>query len=157
MYLLEILMKQDQMSMAASVESRVPFLDHILVEFAGTVPPALRLRGRSGRWLVKLAAERYLPRHIVHRPKMGFPVPFGHWLNENKAEYVREILFDERTRRRGYFNLEYVKNLFNAHQSNRRDCHNQIWMLLNFELWHRIFLDGAPSNRFIDQPYGSQG
>jgi asparagine synthase (glutamine-hydrolysing) len=144
MYLLELLMKQDQMSMAASVESRVPFLDHLLVEFAGTVPPDLRLRGRSGKWLVKLAAERYLPRRIVHRPKVGFPVPFEIWLNNSKAEYVREVLFDERTRQRGYFNFEYVTKMFDAHQSNRRDCHNQIWMLLNFELWHRIFVDEGP-------------
>ena len=145
MYLLELLMKQDQMSMAASIESRVPFLDHLLVEFAGTVPPGLRLRGRSGKWLVKLAAERYLPRHIVHRPKVGFPVPFDKWLRENKVEYVREVLFDERTRRRGYFNLKYIKKMFDAHQSNQRDCHNQIWTLLNFELWHRSFLDDGPS------------
>ncbi len=151
MYLLEILMKQDQMSMAASLESRVPFLDHRLVEFAGTLPPALRLHGRSGKWLVKLLAERYLPRHIVHRSKVGFPVPFGIWLIRNKADYAREVLFDERTRRRGYFKLDYVEKLFNAHQANRRDCHNQIWMLLNFELWHRIFLDDKPPR--CKQPY----
>ncbi|HEY2990324.1 MAG TPA: asparagine synthase (glutamine-hydrolyzing) [Candidatus Binatia bacterium] len=149
MYLLEILMKQDQMSMAASVESRVPFLDHVLTEFAGTVPPHLRLRGRSGKRLVKLAAERYLPRHIVHRPKVGFPVPFDIWLKENKAGVVREVLFDERTRQRGYFNMDYVGKLFDAHEKDQRDCHSQLWMLLNFELWHRTFLDGAPTARAI--------
>jgi asparagine synthase (glutamine-hydrolysing) len=145
MYLLEILMKQDQMSMAASLESRVPFLDHLLVEFAGTLPPSLRLHGRSGKWLVKLVAERYLPRHIVHRPKVGFPVPFENWLAGNKADFAREILFDERTRQRGYFKLEYVEKLFDAHNSNQRDCHNQIWTLLNFELWQRIFVDDGPT------------
>jgi asparagine synthase (glutamine-hydrolysing) len=139
MYLLELLMKQDQMSMAASIESRVPFLDHILVEFAGTVPPYLRLQGRTGKWLVKQAAERLLPSHIVHRPKMGFPVPFAAWLKEES--FVRDILLDEQTRQRGYFNTGYIEKLLKAHQNGQRDCHSQLWMLLNFELWQRVFFD----------------
>jgi asparagine synthase (glutamine-hydrolysing) len=137
----ELLMKQDQMSMAASVESRVPFLDHGLVEFAGTLPPPLRLRGRSGKWIVKKVAEKYLPRDIIHRPKMGFPVPFSTWLKEETGGFVRDVLFDPGTRQRGYFNFPYIEKLFQWHREGRRDCHSQLWMLLNFELWQRVFFD----------------
>ena len=145
MDLVELLMKQDQMSMAASVESRVPFLDHLLVEFAGTVPPHLRLQGRAGKWLVKKSAEKYLPSEIVHRPKMGFPVPFGRWLKEDSAGYVREILLDKRTLGRKYFNASYIEKLLKSHRNEQRDYQNQIWMLLTFELWHRVFIDDAPT------------
>ena len=149
MYLLELLMKQDQMSMAASLESRVPFLDHMLVEFAGTAPPHLRLHGRGGKWLVKQAAlgngqrdrAPLLPEHVVHRSKMGFPVPFSTWLTEKSGEIVRDILLDSRTRQHGYFDLGYIERLFDMHQSGQRDCYEQIWILLNFELWLRTFID----------------
>ena len=146
-YLVELLMKQDQMSMAASIESRVPFLDHELVEFAGTLPPHLRLRGRTGKWLVKQAAlgaggsKAQLPAHVVHRPKMGFPVPFSTWLREDSGEGVRDILLDSRTRQRGYFNMTYVEQLLDSHCRGQRDCFAQIWMLLNFEWWQRLFFD----------------
>jgi asparagine synthase (glutamine-hydrolysing) len=143
MDLAELLMKQDQMTMATSLESRVPFLDHILVEFAGTLPPHLRLHGRPGKLLVKKAAERILPHEIAHRPKMGFPVPFGTWLKEDAASMVSEILLEGRTKRRGYFNVSYIEKLLRAHQSDQRDYQNQIWMLLNFELWQRVFIDDA--------------
>ncbi len=144
-YLLELLMKQDQMSMAVSLESRVPFLDHELVEFAGTVPPHMRLHGRTGKWIVKQAAlgtggrAALLPREVAHRPKMGFPVPFATWLTEDHGAGVREILLEPRTRQRGY--LSYVERLLDDHQRGRWDCFSQIWMLLNFELWQRTFFD----------------
>jgi len=139
--LVELLMKQDQMTMAASIESRVPFLDHLVVEFAGTVPPHLRLHGRPGKLLVKKAAEKFLPRDIIYRPKMGFPVPFAKWLKEDSVGMVSEVLLDGRTKKRGYFNASFVEGMLKSHRSGQRDYHNQIWMLLNFELWHRIFLD----------------
>ncbi len=148
-YLLELLMKQDQMSMAVSLESRVPFLDHELVQFAGTVPPHLRLHGRSGKWIVKQAAlgtqgqAAWLPRELVHRPKMGFPVPFATWLTEDHGVGVRGILLESRTRQRGYFEPAYIERLLDDHQHGRRDCFSQIWMLLNFELWQRTFFDGS--------------
>jgi asparagine synthase (glutamine-hydrolysing) len=143
MDLVELLMKQDQMTMAASIESRVPFLDHLLVEFAGTVPPHLRLQGRPGKLLVKKVAEKFLPAAIVHRPKLGFPVPFGQWLKEDSGAMVSEMLLDKRTRDRGYFNTAYIEKLLKYHRTGKRDFQNQIWMLLNFELWHRSFIDGA--------------
>jgi asparagine synthase (glutamine-hydrolysing) len=145
MDLVELLMKQDQMSMAASIESRVPFLDHLLVEFAGTIPPHLRLEGRAGKRLVKKVAEKYLPYEIVHRPKMGFPVPFNNWLKDESAGMVDAVLLDDKTKNRGYFNLPYIEKLLKSHRRGQRDYQNQIWMLLNFELWHRVFIDNPVS------------
>ena len=147
--LVELLMKQDQMSMAASLESRVPFLDHLLVEFAGTLPPHLRLKGRSGKWLVKKAAEAFLPKEIIHRPKMGFPVPFESWIKEDQSGFIRDVLLGSRAKSRGYFNASYIEKLLHWHREGLRDCHSQIWMLLNFELWQRTFFDGhtESSNR----------
>jgi len=150
MDLVELLMKQDQMSMAASIESRVPFLDHLLVEFAGTIPPHLRLQGRAGKQLVKKVAEKFLPHNIVHRPKMGFPVPFGSWLKEDSSRTVKDILLDKRTIDRGYFNVSYIEELLKSHQIEQRDYQNQIWMLLNFEIWHRVFIDDAPRSYLSD-------
>ena len=88
--LVELLMKQDQMSMAASIESRVPFLDHHVVEFAAKVPPRYKLRTASGKRLVKKALAAYLPPDIIHRPKKGFPVPFDSWLNHEFSTEIRE-------------------------------------------------------------------
>ena len=85
-YLVELLMKQDQMSMAASIESRVPFLDHTLVEFAAQMPDRLKIRGRKQKHILKAAVSDLLPRGIVHRRKMGFPTPLTDWLCDPRAE-----------------------------------------------------------------------
>jgi asparagine synthase (glutamine-hydrolysing) len=149
--LVELLMKQDQMSMAASLESRVPFLDHLLVEFAGTLPPHLRLKGHSGKWLVKKAAQGLLPREIVHRPKMGFPVPFEIWIKEDQSGFIRDVLLGPSANSRGYFNAPYIEKLLQWHRAGLRDCHSQIWMLLNFELWQRTFFDDY-AHKFAQSP-----
>ena len=85
-YLVELLMKQDQMSMAASIESRVPFLDHTFVEFAARIPDRLKIRGRTQKYILKAAVSDLLPRGIVHRKKMGFPTPLARWLRDPRAE-----------------------------------------------------------------------
>jgi asparagine synthase (glutamine-hydrolysing) len=149
--LVELLMKQDQMSMAASLESRLTFLDHVLVEYAGTLPPQLRLKGRSGKWLVKKAAQAFLPNEIIHRPKMGFPVPFESWIKEDQSGFIRDVLLGSSAKSRGYFNTSYIEKLLHWHRAGLRDCHSQIWMLLNFELWQQTFFDGSAS-RFNRSP-----
>ena len=93
-YLVELLMKQDQMSMACSIESRVPFLDHELVEFAARVPDDLKLRGGVGKYILKRAVEDILPREIVYRKKMGFPKPLRQWLMEPSADGLLARLND---------------------------------------------------------------
>jgi asparagine synthase (glutamine-hydrolysing) len=141
-YLVELLMKQDNMSMAASIESRVPFLDHHLVEFAISVPDKLKIRGYAGKYLVKKALGQLLPTEILTRKKMGFPVPLCQWLRRGYDHAFRHILLSERTRDRGLFNESFIHRLLAEHCQGKRDHTEPLWTLLNFELWARIFLDG---------------
>ena len=141
-YLVELLMKQDQMSMAASIESRVPFLDHVLVEYAARLPAAWKLNGFSTKRVLREAARGLLPREILERPKMGFPVPFGQWLRGPWAGIVRDVLFDRRSRERGIIDTAAVETLVKDHEAGRHDGTDAIWSLLNLELWYRTFIDG---------------
>ena len=141
-YLQELLMKQDQMSMAASIESRVPFLDHVLVEFTASIPKQFLIRGLAGKSVLKSAVEDLLPRSIIYRKKMGFPTPWSQWLNGPQLDDLERILLEPRTAKRGLFRPEVVRQLFQEHRNRYRDHGNRIWRLLNLELWQRIFIDG---------------
>jgi asparagine synthase (glutamine-hydrolysing) len=141
-YLVELLMKQDQMSMAASIESRVPFLDHHLVEFAAALPPRMKLRGLTTKWILRQAVGRLLPREILTRRKMGFPVPFGMWMRGPWADTARDVLLDRRTRQRGVIDPSGTAALIDAHQAGTVQGGDAIWGLLNLELWYRTFIDG---------------
>jgi asparagine synthase (glutamine-hydrolysing) len=141
-YLVELLMKQDQMSMAASIESRVPFLDHHLVEFAAALPPRMKLRGFSTKWILREAVKSLLPPEILTRKKMGFPVPFGLWLRGTGVAIARDVLLDSRARQRGITDHAAVSRLLDGHASGAIDGSDAIWSLLNLELWYRTFIDG---------------
>jgi asparagine synthase (glutamine-hydrolysing) len=143
-YLVELLMKQDQMSMAASIESRVPFLDHALVEFTASIPAKYSTRGMAGKCILKSAVEDLLPDSIVHRQKMGFPTPWAYWLAGPALDNLRSLLTEPRTLQRGLFRGDAVGRLFDEHLAGHRDHGNRIWRLLNLELWQRIFLDREP-------------
>jgi asparagine synthase (glutamine-hydrolysing) len=142
-YLVELLMKQDQMSMAASIESRVPFLDHRLVEFVARLRPRLKLRGLTTKWLLRQAVSGILPREILSRPKMGFPVPFAVWMRGPYASVARDVLLDRRTRERGLLNIPAVERMLAAHASGHATAGDAIWSLLNLELWYRTYIDGG--------------
>ena len=141
-YLVELLMKQDQMSMAASIESRVPFLDHHLVEFATALPPRMKLRGLTTKWILREAVKHLLPREILTRKKMGFPVPFSLWLRGSGAGLARDVLLDSRARQRGIMDPAAVSALIDEHASGVTDAGDALWSLLNLELWYRTFIDG---------------
>lgn len=147
-YLIELLMKQDQMSMAASIESRVPFLDHPLVEFAARIPAAHEIKGLAGKFILKEAVEDLLPREIVYRKKMGFPTPWAYWLAGPQLEEIERTLLEPRTQARGLFRTEAIQQLFAEHRAGHRDHGNRIWRLLNLELWQRVCLDGASASYF---------
>jgi len=142
-YLHELLMKQDQMSMAASIESRVPFLDHELAEFAAGLPRGLKLRGFTTKRVLRLAMRKQLPRRILTRAKMGFPTPVGTWLRRDFGWLLDEIVLSPQARERGLFDFRYVSELVAAHRTGRRDHTEQLWALLNVELWFRECLTGA--------------
>jgi asparagine synthase (glutamine-hydrolysing) len=140
-YLHELLMKQDQMSMAASIESRVPFLDHKLVEFATRLPVDMKLRGATTKHVLRKAMTGVLPEQILTRKKMGFPVPVGDWLRGAFRPIVDEFVLSDRVRARGLFNHEFVRTLVARHDAGENHT-ERIWMLLNVEIWLRRFLDG---------------
>jgi asparagine synthase (glutamine-hydrolysing) len=140
-YLVELLMKQDQMSMAASIESRVPFLDHKLVEFTARVPARYKIRGFSGKYLLRRAMTGRLPAAILRRNKKGFPTPIRPWLQNQLFGKLRKTLTDGRLAERQLVNSEYVLNLLSALRQGSSQAAEGCWRLLNLELWSRIFLD----------------
>jgi asparagine synthase (glutamine-hydrolysing) len=140
-YLVELLMKQDQMSMSASLESRVPFLDHVLVEFAARLPHRLKLHGRTTKRILREAARGLVPPAILTRPKMGFPVPFPAWMRGRWNDVAHQVLLDRRTRQRGLINPAEVSRLLERHRDGECAGGDAIWALLNLELWYRTFID----------------
>ena len=143
-YLHELLMKQDQMSMTASIESRVPFLDHKLVEFTARMPREMKLRGGTTKWILREAMKGILPAEILGRPKMGFPVPIGGWFRGKFKHIVDEYVLGSRAMERGIFDVDFVRKLVAEH--NAAENHDErIWSLVNFEIWQRQFIDGETS------------
>jgi asparagine synthase (glutamine-hydrolysing) len=141
-YLVELLMKQDNMSMASSIESRVPFLDHVLVEWATRVPASVQIHGSSGKWILKKAMEDLLPPSIINRRKLGFPTPWSGWLGGSQLDSIEQLLLESRTMNRGLLKRAAVERLFREHRAQYRDHYDRIWRLLNLELWHRVCLEG---------------
>ena len=150
-YLIELLMKQDQMSMAASVESRVPFLDHVLVEFTAKIPAQYSIEGMAGKFILKKAVEDLLPKSIVYRKKMGFPTPWEHWLAGPRLDDLERLLLSARSRERGLFRPEAVKRMFAEHRAKARDHANRIWRLINLEIWQRVMIDGEPAEAVAEE------
>lgn len=143
-YLVELLMKQDNMSMAASMESRVPFLDHVLAEFALSIPSALSTRGLAGKRILKTIAKGLLPQSILDRGKAGFPTPWPAWLAGQRLDQIQQTLTESRSLNRDLFQPEAIRRIFAEHRARRRDHADRIWRLLNLELWHRVFIDRDP-------------
>jgi asparagine synthase (glutamine-hydrolysing) len=146
-YLVRLLMKQDQMSMAASLESRVPFLDHKLVDHVAALPAKVKLRGFTTKAILREAFVGVVPREILRRPKMGFPVPIGRWLRGPFWSVVKECVLSPRALGRGLFRPSELARLAEEHRSGAVNHGERLWLLINLELWHRVFLEGeSPLN-----------
>jgi len=137
----DILTKVDRMSMAASLEARVPLLDHKLIEFITRIPAALKMRGLETKHIFKRAVRDLVPAEILDRPKQGFGVPIEQWINNQLRGRIRETLSETRARERGYVEPRYVQTLLDEHEHGRRDHSTQLWALFMLELWHRAFVD----------------
>ena len=144
-YLVELLMKQDQMSMAASIESRVPFLDHPFVEFASQIPAHLKLRGTTGKYILKEAIADLLPASIIHRKKMGFPTPLKQWLHHPAASSLYDFLLEPDSLLAEYLDRPMLTGLLARHRNGTEDATDRIWNLLNLQLWGDLFLKGKRS------------
>jgi len=143
-YLHELLMKQDQMSMAASIESRVPFLDHKLVEFAARMPESMKVRGMTTKYVLRRIMSGVLPPEILSRRKMGFPVPIGAWLRGPYRHVLDEFVLGHRALARGLFDEEALKRLVASHVSGEANHSERLWSLINLEMWQRMQFDGEP-------------
>ncbi|MFN2531068.1 MAG: asparagine synthase (glutamine-hydrolyzing) [Pyrinomonadaceae bacterium] len=139
-YLHELLMKQDQMSMAASIESRVPFLDHKLVEFTAMLPKQLKLRGWTTKYILRKAMTGILPDLILNRKKMGFPVPLAAWFRGPYKSVINQFVLNSRTMDRNIFNPDYLRELVKRHESGEEHS-ERLWSLVNFEIWMRQVID----------------
>ena len=137
----DLLVKVDRASMAVSLETRAPFLDHRLAEFMAKVPASLRFRGHEMKHLLKKAMRGRLPGEIIDRPKMGFGVPLQRWFRGKASEFARDILLSQRARERGLFCPKETARLLDSHVRGPRDFSHKLWVLLFFEMWCRCWLD----------------
>jgi asparagine synthase (glutamine-hydrolysing) len=159
----DILTKVDRMSMATSLEARVPMLDHVFLEWVTTLAPRWKMRKGSQKFILRKLAERVgVPAQVLNRPKQGFALPLGHWMRNELKEMVQTILLESRTLQRGYFNPKGVRRMLEEHFNQRRDHSARLWRLLVFELWHRNFLEnvgsaGVPRSQPVAVPSGETG
>ena len=148
-YLVELLMKQDQMSMAASIESRVPFLDHQFVAFATGMPDHMKIRGHEQKYVLKKAVAGLLPDEIIYRKKMGFPTPLRQWFRESSSDALLETLIAPDAFILRWVHRQEVQSLIEHHRSGFHDATDRLWRLLNLEIWGGLFfgsggaVDGA--------------
>lgn len=136
----DLLIKADRMSMAASLELRVPFLDHRLVEFAATVPSKYKIKGRTTKYLLKRLMKGKLPDSIIERKKMGFPTPLAIMFKTKLFAYASDTLLSKQAMGRGYFQEKTIRKILNEHQTGKADHHRVIWLLLVLEEWHKQFV-----------------
>jgi len=141
-YLPSLLLVEDRMSMAHSVEDRVPLLDHRIAELAARVPGRLKIRDLTLKWIPRRGAEGVLPKSILEHRKVGFLVPLAEWLRGPLQGFLEDTLLGERAAARGLFRTDTVRRLVRDHVSGARDHSWKLWSLLNVELWHRVWIDG---------------
>jgi asparagine synthase (glutamine-hydrolysing) len=131
----DILVKVDRAAMAVSLESRIPLLDHRVVEFAWRLPLAMKLKQGKSKWLLRRLLYNYVPPELVERPKKGFGVPIDHWLRGPLKSWAAELLAPERIQRQGYLNSQVVQKAWREHQEGIKDWHYWLWDVLMFQLW----------------------
>ncbi|MCP2620100.1 asparagine synthase (glutamine-hydrolyzing) [Candidatus Aminicenantes bacterium AC-334-K16] len=136
----DILVKVDRMSMATSLETRVPLLDHRLVEFVFSLPGEFKLKGLTTKWIFKKTMERLLPQENIYRPKEGFSIPIKHWLRHELKNLMLEYLDPARLKKEGYFNPEVVDSIIRLHLEGRENFSHQLWSLLVFQIWKENYL-----------------
>jgi asparagine synthase (glutamine-hydrolysing) len=136
-----LLMRVDKITMAASVEARVPFLDHHLVEYAASIPVDLKIKGRSGKHILKQALEKVLPHDLLYSPKRGFGAPIREWFRGPTGAMLVDHLMNSRLRRRNFFDYSFVARLVDEHKREARNWSFHLWALLNLSLWYDRWID----------------
>jgi asparagine synthase (glutamine-hydrolysing) len=136
-----LLMRVDKLTMATSVEARVPFLDHHLIEYAMGLPRELKVKGKTGKHILKRALESILPRDLLYQPKRGFGAPVREWFRGPRGEELIERLMNSPIRARNYFDYDYVARLVDEHRREQHDWGFQLWALLNLSLWYERWIE----------------
>ena len=137
-----LLMRVDKVSMATSVEARVPFLDHRLVEFSMKIPASMKIRNGKSKYILKKAVEGIIPNNIIHRKKQGFAAPITEWLRTDWASFAKAKLTSSELMRQDYFCKDFVSGLIQRNQNGSREAGNSMWNLLNLTLWHETWIEG---------------
>ena len=131
----DILVKVDRAAMAVSLETRVPFLDHRVFEFAARLPLRFKIRAGETKWILRQLLYKYVPRDLVERPKMGFGVPIDQWLRGPLRAWAESLLDEARLRREGYLDPRVVRACWQEHQSGARNWQHRLWVVLMFQSW----------------------
>jgi asparagine synthase (glutamine-hydrolysing) len=134
------LMLTDRMTMAHGLEARSPYLDHELVEYVAALPSSMKIRGQTTKYLFRKVAENYLPDEIIRRKKQGFMLPVAYWLRNQLHPFVKQVLTNSYFVKQGIFGERAVLRMIDEHKHNRVDHHVRLWMLINLELWHQIYI-----------------
>ena len=134
----DILVKVDRAAMAVSLETRAPFLDRNLVEFAWRLPMHFKQRDGQGKWLLRRLLDRYVPKELIERPKMGFGIPLDQWLRGPLRDWAETLLAEDRLLREGYFHPEPIRAVWKAHCSGRDNYGQRLWSVLMFQAWLEI-------------------
>ena len=134
-----LLERGDRMTMAASIESRVPFLDHELAGFVSGLPDHYRIKGLTTKWVLREAGKSLIPQQILDRPKVGFRVPVNKWFQGPMKEYLRDHLQGQESKTRAYYDPQVLDRVMNDHVEGRQNHEKLLWALLNLEIWHRQY------------------
>ena len=123
-------------TMGVSLEGRVPLLDHLVVEFAWSLPLSLKIRNKQSKWILRQVLDRYVPKRLIERPKMGFGIPIDRWLREDLRDWVEDLLDERRLQAEGIFQAEIVRQKWRDHLSGNRNWQYELWDILMFQAWN---------------------
>ena len=131
----DILVKVDRAAMASSLETRIPFLDHKLVEYVLKIPHSLKFRNGQGKWILKRILNQYIPKNLTERPKKGFEIPLGSWLRGPLRDWAENLLNEKRLNEENYFYLKLIREKWSEHLSGRKNWQHDLWDILMFQAW----------------------
>jgi asparagine synthase (glutamine-hydrolysing) len=137
-----LLVTVDRMSMAHSLETRSPLIDHKVVEYAASIPGDLKLKGNHLKYLLRKVAARYLPSELITRKKQGFGFPLGIWMRTELRQFMQNLFAESRMIELGIFDAGYVRQLIDEHLSGRRDHNYRLWLLISLEVWYQMSFEG---------------